>query len=210
MRSICTIDFANNNRNGVTTSADGSNELILTIIPAPTQLTNYIVEITSVSGDVINLTPSNISFVSIPSDYWNGSGTIKFRLLSNESNSDYVTITCVEFESSDNVKCVYINSVFAIQKSGSSSPSTGDYELPIASSTELGGIKVGSNLTIDADGTLNAQLSGSGIIAPINGFFTMAVDEEGNLWAYSADNGTTPTFEYDSATGDLYVVLEVE
>lgn len=35
-----------------------------------------------------------------------------------------------------------------------------DYELPIASKTTLGGIKVGDNLTIDADGTLNAQAGG--------------------------------------------------
>lgn len=37
-----------------------------------------------------------------------------------------------------------------------------DYELPIASATTLGGIKVGANLTIDEDGTLNAVGSGTG------------------------------------------------
>lgn len=37
------------------------------------------------------------------------------------------------------------------------------YELPIASETTLGGIKVGNNLTIDADGTLNATDSSGGI-----------------------------------------------
>ena len=52
-------------------------------------------------------------------------------------------------------------------------------------------------------------MSGGGITVPVNGFFTMAVDEEGNLWAYSADYGTTPPFEYDSDTGDLYVVFDV-
>ena len=35
-----------------------------------------------------------------------------------------------------------------------------NYHLPIASSTELGGIKVGDNLTIEADGTLNADPTG--------------------------------------------------
>ena len=30
------------------------------------------------------------------------------------------------------------------------------YVLPIASSSTLGGVKVGQNLTIDSDGTLNA------------------------------------------------------
>ena len=34
---------------------------------------------------------------------------------------------------------------------------TRNYHLPIASSTILGGIKVGNNLTIGNDGTLNAE-----------------------------------------------------
>ncbi len=45
-------------------------------------------------------------------------------------------------------------------KSGGSS----NYELPIASKDVLGGIKVGENLTIDEDGTLNAQAGLSGDI----------------------------------------------
>lgn len=35
--------------------------------------------------------------------------------------------------------------------------STGDFNLPVASSTRVGGIKVGNNLTISADGTLSSQ-----------------------------------------------------
>ena len=49
----------------------------------------------------------------------------------------------------------------------------------------------------------------SGITAPVNGFFTLAVDTDGNLWAYSAESGTTPEFEYDSDTGNLYIKQEV-
>ena len=49
----------------------------------------------------------------------------------------------------------------------------------------------------------------SGITTPVNGFFTLSVDADGNLWAYSAEDGTTPDFEYDSATGNLYIVQEV-
>ena len=48
----------------------------------------------------------------------------------------------------------------------------------------------------------------SGITAPVNGFFTLMVDDEGNLWAVSAAEGTTPQFEYDETTGALYVVQE--
>ena len=48
----------------------------------------------------------------------------------------------------------------------------------------------------------------TGIVAPVNGFFTLTVDSEGNLYACSAENGTTPEFEYNSETGDLYIVQE--
>lgn len=50
----------------------------------------------------------------------------------------------------------------------------------------------------------------SGIMVPVNGFFTLSVDEEGDLWAYSSDEGTVPDFEYDSETGNLYFLTEVE
>lgn len=50
----------------------------------------------------------------------------------------------------------------------------------------------------------------SGVVAPSNGFFTLAVDDEGYLCAYSADDGTTPPFEYDEETGELYYLTEVE
>ena len=50
----------------------------------------------------------------------------------------------------------------------------------------------------------------SGITAPVNGFFTLSVDADGNLYAYSADEGTSPTFELDEETGDLYLVTEEE
>jgi hypothetical protein len=49
------------------------------------------------------------------------------------------------------------------------------YELPIASKDTLGGIKVGANLTIEEDGTLNATGGSGGIIegdtVPINAIF---------------------------------------
>lgn len=50
----------------------------------------------------------------------------------------------------------------------------------------------------------------SGVIAPVSGFFTLAVDENGYLCAYSADGETVPAFEYDEETGILYHVTEVE
>ena len=44
-----------------------------------------------------------------------------------------------------------------------------NYELPIASAGVLGGIKVGMNLSIDADGTLNAVAGGTGEGSVVNG-----------------------------------------
>ena len=49
----------------------------------------------------------------------------------------------------------------------------------------------------------------SGVTTPINGFFTMYVDEDGNLWVLSEDD-LTNTFEYDESTGNLYFVQEVQ
>ena len=48
----------------------------------------------------------------------------------------------------------------------------------------------------------------SGVTTPINGFFTMYVDGDGNLWVLSEDD-LTNTFGYDEATGNLYFVQEV-
>lgn len=41
------------------------------------------------------------------------------------------------------------------------------WQLPIASTTELGGIKVGSNLSIEPDGTLNAVAGADGATGPV-------------------------------------------
>lgn len=50
----------------------------------------------------------------------------------------------------------------------------------------------------------------SGITTPSNGFFNLAVDGDGNLWVYSAEDGTAPEFAYDSETGNLYFVNDAD
>lgn len=50
----------------------------------------------------------------------------------------------------------------------------------------------------------------SGVVTPASNFFTLAVDEDGYLCAYIADDGTKPPLEYDPITGILYYVTEVE
>jgi hypothetical protein len=48
----------------------------------------------------------------------------------------------------------------------------------------------------------------SGVTAPVNGFFTLSVDPDGNLYAHTAKDGTEPALEYDEETGNLYFVTE--
>ena len=45
----------------------------------------------------------------------------------------------------------------------------------------------------------------SGVTTPIASFFTLAVDADGNLYAYHADEDYPPDFYYDSDTGNLYI-----
>ena len=60
---------------------------------------------------------------------------------------------------------LYLNGT---ELTGGTGGSSGDYELPIASASTLGGIKVGANLTIDAEGVLSA-IGGGEITGEITG-----------------------------------------
>lgn len=48
----------------------------------------------------------------------------------------------------------------------------------------------------------------SGVTVPVGGFFSMAVDPDGNLYVYYSDNAEAPPFRYDSETGNLYYDTE--
>lgn len=50
------------------------------------------------------------------------------------------------------------------------------YELPVASATQLGGIKVGANLTMEPDGTLSATSSSSGGSSTWDDVTTLIID----------------------------------
>ena len=63
---------------------------------------------------------------------------------------------------------------------------TGTYTLPTASSTILGGVKVGSNLTISGDGTLAAQTGAS-----VNCFSTIAISGQNSVTADSNNDTLT-------------------
>ena len=46
----------------------------------------------------------------------------------------------------------------------------------------------------------------SGIAALTNGFFTLSVDDNGDLLCHYTDTSTPPTFNLDDS-GDLYIVV---
>lgn len=47
----------------------------------------------------------------------------------------------------------------------------------------------------------------SGVYVPLDGFFTMAVEPDGNLYVYS-NTDLTDSFEYDDTTGALYYITD--
>lgn len=77
----------------------------------------------------------------------------------------------------------------------------------------------GTTLTItSASGTSSSNLKGdkgdkgdaggigpSGVTAPASGFFTMGIDENGDIYVLSPTGETIPNFEYEESTGNLYV-----
>ncbi len=66
-----------------------------------------------------------------------------------------------------------------------------NYSLPTASSSTLGGIKVGSNLTIAADGTLSAVGGGSGTVTDVS------VTDNDGITGTVTNPGTTPKIKLD-------------
>ncbi len=66
-----------------------------------------------------------------------------------------------------------------------------NYSLPTASSSTLGGIKVGSNLTIAADGTLSAVGGGSGTVTDVS------VTDNDGITGTVTNPGTTPEIKLD-------------
>lgn len=65
-----------------------------------------------------------------------------------------------------------------------STASGGTYVLPIASTSTLGGVKIGQNLSIGPDGVLNANTSTAGIA---DTFKTIKVDGQSDLVASTND-----------------------
>ena len=159
MRNICNIDLKNKTGWGSLNSGVEENEIILEFKPLPTQLTGYKVRINGTDGSTttskIIETVSGFVYYSVPFSYYSDAGTMQVQLLSNEGNSEYITFRNLnDLSESDNIQAKYNvdDSCFEILII---EPNTEG--LPIASKTRLGAIKVGKNLSIESDGTLNSE-----------------------------------------------------
>ena len=83
---------------------------------------------------------------------------------------------------------------------------TGSYSLPIASSSILGGIKVGSNLTISGDGTLAAQTGASvNCFSSINVVGQNQIDADSNSDILTLAAGTGITIATNSTSDTVTI-----
>ena len=152
MRNFIILDYSKQNCHGVVNSAGKCNTVILSLIPATTQLSAYYLEVTDVNKVVHKLSLSNTMTIELNESYFNVSGTIRFRLLSAEGNSAYVDLNCIEFEAGEDVRCSYKDGTFNMCKCIGENT----YDLPIATITSLGAVIVGNNLNITPEGVLSA------------------------------------------------------
>jgi len=63
---------------------------------------------------------------------------------------------------------------------------------------------------VDGRDGIDGKDGANGITTPLGGFFTLQVDGEGNLYAYSNAEDTQAKFEYDEETGDFYILTETD
>lgn len=164
MKNIINVDFQNTINSGMYCIANDTNILYLCLTPSLVQKTNYRVEVTDTNNIVhtskaIELNANNQIKYQVSNDYYNGNGVMKIRLLSNESNSDYIIFNCVEFTTEDLI-CKYANDQynFSVKK-------VNPLELPIATKEKLGAVIVGDGLEVDTAGKITAN---SGIELPIS------------------------------------------
>lgn len=109
-------------------------------------------------NSVLNQNGTNYSYSPV-------SGSIIYK---SEKDSDYVYLSCSGGTGADNGTLRKHNLTFSIVEltEGITSNGGGSYTLPIASAETLGGIKIGENLSITEDGTLNAEASGTSVLSP--------------------------------------------
>lgn len=117
----------------------------------------------------------NATSVKDAIDYLAGEIPTKVSDLTNDANyitSGNIPVNSVSITGSGNalVDATFTNRTLTITKG--EIQSGGISEIPIASSTQLGGIKVGSGLEITGDGVLSTTNEDSSIIIPLVDFYT--------------------------------------
>ena len=164
MKNIINVDFQNTINSGMYCIANDTNTLDLCLTPSLVQKTNYRVEVTDTNNIVhtskaIGLNANDQIKYQVSNAYYNGNGVMKIRLLSNESNSDYIIFNCVEFTTEDLI-CKYANDQynFTVKK-------VNPLELPIATKEKLGAVIVGDGLEVDTAGKITAN---GGVKLPIS------------------------------------------
>lgn len=164
MKNIINVDFQNTINSGMYCVANDTNILYLCLTPSLVQKTNYRVEVTDINNIIhtskaIELNANNQIMYQVINDYYNGNGVMKIRLLSDESNSDYIIFNCVEFTTEDLI-CKYANGQynFSVKK-------VNPLDLPIATKEKLGAVIVGDGLEVDTAGKITAN---GGIKLPIS------------------------------------------
>lgn len=164
MKNIINVDFQNTINSGMYCIANDTNILYLCFTPSLVQKTNYRVEVTDINNIIhtskaIELNANNQIEYQVINDYYNGNGVMKIRLLSDESNSDYIIFNCVEF-TTENLICKYANGQynFSVKK-------VNPLDLPIATKEKLGAVIVGDGLEVDTAGKITAN---GGIKLPIS------------------------------------------
>lgn len=103
-----------------------------------------------INDGIINYNP--------PISYFYTNGTVKLKLKYDGGSSNYITFSIPKnLTSTDDIILKIDSENYLVRKSTNYKYN----DLPIASTTSLGGIIVGDNLTIDSNGKLNAQSGGS-------------------------------------------------
>lgn len=103
-----------------------------------------------INDGIINYNP--------PISYFYTNGTVKLKLKYDGGSSNYITFSVPKnLTSTDDIILKIDSGNYLVRKSTNYKYN----DLPIASTTSLGGIIVGDNLTIDSNGKLNAQSGGS-------------------------------------------------
>lgn len=162
MRNIATIDLKNPSNNGDTQCGSNENWLQVCFITLDSMNTNIKVQVIGTNGNTItseSLEKEGGSvFFTIPMDYWKTAGTMRVRLISAEENSDYYSfIVENDLLNQNEIVCDCYGETFHLLEYSAKVI----YELPIATATILGGVKIGETLTITDDGVLNV-VEGSG------------------------------------------------